>query len=168
MEIRIKAQGVLLWPRGTARCALGRSGVRIEKREGDGATPAGAWPLRRVLFRNDRLAAPVTRLAVQSLTPRDGWCDDAFDPAYNRPVALPYPARHEKLWRADGRYDVIVVLGHNDDPPVAGKGSAIFLHVAGEDFGPTEGCVALALSDLLRLLADCAPDDTLRVETEPA
>ena len=164
MDLHVDPSGVLRWPGARARCALGRGGVRTDKREGDGATPAGAWPLRRVLFRADRLAKPDTRLPIQALTPNDGWCDDPAASAYNKPVVLPFAASHERLWRDDRLYDVIVVLGHNDDPPVAGKGSAIFMHVARDDFGPTEGCVALALRDLLRLLAACAPGDTLRVQ----
>lgn len=93
----------------------------------------------------------------------DGWCDDPADPAYNRPVALPYPASHEKLWRADAVYDVIVILGHNDAPPVPGRGSAIFMHVARPGFTGTEGCVALALDDLLAVLAEAGPGSTVTI-----
>ncbi|MFM2043824.1 MAG: hypothetical protein RLY86_2400, partial [Pseudomonadota bacterium] len=110
-------------------CAIGRGGVRADKREGDGGTPVGAFPLRRVLYRPDRLAAPVTGLPVAPIAPDDGWCDDPAHPDYNRPVKRPFPASHEEMWRDDGVYDVVVVLGHNDDPPVAGMGSAVFLHV---------------------------------------
>lgn len=149
----------------TVRCALGPSGV-VEaalKREGDGATPLGLWPLRRVLFRPDRGPAPRTALAAEPIAPDDGWCDDPADPAYNRPVKLPYPASAERLWRDDGIYDLVVVLGHNDDPPVAGAGSAIFLHLARPGYSPTEGCVALARADLEEVLALVAPGDVLEV-----
>src|ERR1700689_2079632 len=110
------------------RCGLGPGGVAAvaDKHEGDGATPAGAWPLRRVLYRPDRRAAPATGLPVAPLDPADGWCDAPGDPAYNRPVVLPYPASAERLWRDDHVYDLIVVLGHNDDPVVPRAGSAIF------------------------------------------
>ena len=146
------------------RCALGHGGVRGDKREGDGATPVGSFPLRRLLYRRDRLAeAPATALPSTAIARDDGWCDDPVDPAYNRPVRLPHAASHERLWREDGLYDVLVVLGHNDDPPVPGLGSAIFLHVARGDYGPTEGCVALALDDLLELLSDCGTATVLRV-----
>ncbi len=149
--------GVARW-----RCAIGRGGMKIDKREGDGGTPVGAWPLRRVLYRADRLlAAPPTALPISAIRPADGWCDDTADPAYNRPVPLPCPASHERLWRDDAVYDVIVVLGHNDDPPVPGLGSAVFLHVARPGYLPTEGCVALALPDLLALLARARPGDML-------
>src|SRR5262245_58870066 len=97
-----------------ARCALGPAGVvpTAAKREGDGASPAGVWPFRRVLFRPDRGAPPITALAADRLAPDDGWCDDAGDPAYNTQVKLPYPARCERLWREDNAYDLIVVLGY--------------------------------------------------------
>lgn len=134
------------------RCALGSAGITGNKREGDGATPTGRFPLRRVLYRPDRLEPPSTVLPLAPIDPADGWCDEPANVAYNRPVRLPYPARHERLWRDDGIYDVIAILGHNDDPPVAGRGSAIFLHVARPDYAPTQGCVALALPDLLAFL----------------
>jgi L,D-peptidoglycan transpeptidase YkuD (ErfK/YbiS/YcfS/YnhG family) len=96
--------------------------------------------MRRVLYRLDRLSAPTTPLPVAPLTPNDGWCDDPADPLYNRPVQLPYAGRHEELWRADDLYDVIVVIGHNDAPVVAGMGSAVFMHLASADYRPTQGC----------------------------
>ncbi|MCC7266845.1 MAG: L,D-transpeptidase family protein [Caulobacteraceae bacterium] len=147
------------------RCALGRRGVRpaADKREGDGASPAGVWPLRRVLWRADRLARPATALPVAAIAEDDGWCDAPDDRRYNRPVRLPYPASAERLWLDETVYDVVVVLGHNDDPPVAGMGSAIFLHVARPDYTPTAGCVALSLPDILQLLALAEPGDTLEI-----
>jgi L,D-peptidoglycan transpeptidase YkuD (ErfK/YbiS/YcfS/YnhG family) len=137
----------------TFRCALGRGGIRPGKEEGDGATPTGLLPLRRVLYRADRLTAPACAVPVEPIGPQDGWCDDPADPAYNRPVRLPYPGRHEALWRADHVYDIVGVLGWNDDPVLRGRGSAIFLHLARPDHAPTEGCVALDLPDLRALLA---------------
>jgi L,D-peptidoglycan transpeptidase YkuD (ErfK/YbiS/YcfS/YnhG family) len=120
-------------------------------------------PLRRLLYRADRLARPRTALESAPLRADDGWCDDPADANYNRPVRRPYPASHEALWRDDGLYDLIVVLGHNDDPVVAGAGSAVFLHVAPPLYGPTAGCVALAVDDLLTLLAACGPGDRLAI-----
>ena len=155
--------GTRAWPKGTARCALGRSGVTAEKREGDGATPAGLLPLRRVFYRPDRETAPATRMAVRAIEPEDGWCDDPARPEYNRFVRRPFPGRHEALWRADGLYDLVLVLGWNDDAPVPGRGSAIFIHIATADYAPTRGCIALARADLVRLLADCGPGDRLIV-----
>jgi L,D-peptidoglycan transpeptidase YkuD (ErfK/YbiS/YcfS/YnhG family) len=144
-------------------CALGRSGVTRAKREGDGASPAGTWPLRHVLFRPDRLDRPVTALAAYALSPTDGWCDDPADRRYNRPVQLPYAASAEALWRDDGLYDLLVVLGYNDDPPRPGLGSAIFFHLAAPDLAPTAGCVAVQRADMLWLLSRCGPGTRLEI-----
>lgn len=147
------------------RCVLGKGGVSpaARKREGDGASPLGVWPLRRVLYRADRIPAPHTALPIAALAPDDGWCDAADDPNYNRPVKHPYPASAEKLWRDDHVYDVIVILGHNDDPVVAGAGSAIFWHLAQPDWRPTEGCVAVRLETMLAALKAAKPGDTLEI-----
>ncbi len=159
--------GTLSWPTAagqrTVKCALGRGGIVANKREGDGATPIGRFPVRRVLFRADRLSLPSTALPSAAIEPGDGWCDDPASPDYNRQVRLPITASHEHLWRLDEIYDIIVVLGHNDDPPVAGAGSAIFLHVARPDYAPTQGCVAVARADLLQLLAACGAENFLTV-----
>ena len=145
------------------RCALGKGGVipAADKHEGDGASPLGAWPIRRAMYRPDRGAAPKTAFPVTAIAPEDGWCDASDDPNYNAPVTLPYPASAERMWREDGLYDIVVVLAHNDDPAVPGMGSAIFLHCAREDYGPTEGCVALARPDLETLLAQAKPGDAV-------
>lgn len=166
MEILARSSGVLSWHDRSVRCALGRGGVRKDKREGDGATPIGVFPLRRVIYRADRVETPATRLPTAFMTRQDGWCDDPRDPHYNQMVRLPCEARHEALWREDGVYDVIVVVGHNDEPVEPGRGSAVFLHVATSDFAPTEGCVAIALADLLALLGECGPAARLRVSPD--
>jgi L,D-peptidoglycan transpeptidase YkuD (ErfK/YbiS/YcfS/YnhG family) len=164
MDLIVSASGEARWGKRRFRCALGKGGVISDKREGDGATPIGAWPMRRLLYRADRVGTPSTSLPAAPIAPQDGWCDDPADPAYNRPVPLPYPARHERLWREDEIYDLLIVLGHNDDPVVPGRGSAIFLHIARPDWGPTEGCVALARADLEALLARARPGDRVVVE----
>lgn len=157
------------WAGESHPCAVGRSGVvaATRKREGDGASPAGAWPMRRLLYRADRLAQPETGLPVAAIAEDDGWCDDPQDGAYNQPVQFPYAASHERLWRDDEIYDLIVVLGHNDAPVRPGQGSAIFLHCARPGFTPTEGCVALAPETLLRLLAGAKPGDRVVIEEGP-
>ncbi len=135
------------------RAAWGRAGIRREKIEGDGATPAGVLRLMRVLYRPDRLAAPRSAVPATSLSPEDAWCDDPADPAYNCPVRRPYGASHEALWRDDAVYDIIGVLDWNLGPIVAGRGSAIFLHLATPDYTPTAGCIALSPPDLQAALA---------------
>ncbi len=142
-------------------CAIGRSGACLasDKREGDGFTPLGTYPLRWVYARPDRVHQLETKLPVVWLQADDGWCDAVGDAHYNQPVRHPYPASAEHLWREDGLYDVIVVLGHNDDPVVSGLGSAIFLHCclhqADGTLKPTAGCVAIERAQLIDILAHC-------------
>lgn len=163
MDIVVHPQGYVTWLGDAASCVLGRGGIRRDKREGDGATPVGRFPLRRVLWRADRLAKPETSLLCSPIESDDGWCDDPADPAYNRPVKVPYPASHEEMWRGDHLYDIVIVIGHNDDPVVAGAGSAVFLHLARDDRQPTAGCVAFDRADLLRLLRVCDERTVLSV-----
>lgn len=143
-------------------CALGRSGRRACKREGDGATPLGSFRILRVLHRADRVWRPRTSLPVRAIARDDGWCDAPGDRNYNRGVRLPYPASAERLWREDRLYDIVVVIDHNTRPRVRGHGSAVFVHVARPGFAPTEGCIALRRDHLLRLLAAIGRNATLR------
>lgn len=163
-DLLVDPSGFALWRGRRFRSALGRGGVRRDKSEGDGATPAGAWTMRRVLYRADRVARPDTALPVSVIAPRDGWCDAPQDPRYNRPVPLPCEASAESLWREDGIYDLIVPLGYNDFEILPGAGSAIFLHLARPDFSPTDGCVALAMADLLGLLREAVATSRVIVE----
>ena len=157
--------GRLSWPQGNtpgdelgeAPAACGRGGVRADKREGAG----GTFPLLRGFYRADRVAPPATHLPMSALRLEDAWVDDPADPNYNRLVTLPYPAHHEEMWRADGLYDLVVLIGHNTDPAVPGRGSAIFLHVARPDFTPTEGCIAVAREVLGPLLGLLGPGSML-------
>jgi L,D-peptidoglycan transpeptidase YkuD (ErfK/YbiS/YcfS/YnhG family) len=150
------------------RCTVGAGGVREDKVEGDAATPAGSFPLRRIYFRNDRLVLPKVRLPARPISEHDGWCDDPRSSTYNRLVRIPNDWSHEKMWREDGLYDLVLVVGYNDDPPEGEWGSAIFLHVAREDYAPTKGCVALARDDLLELVSLIGPETRLNVLSIPA
>ena len=145
---------------------FGRAGaVPVESgREGDAATPLGTFGLRFGLWRPDRLPRPTSALTLHPVRENDGWCDDPSHPAYNRWVRLPFAASHERLWREDGAYDVVLVMGHNDDPPVPGRGSAVFIHIRRPDHRPTLGCLALAPRDMLALLrgARCGDRITIR------
>ena len=158
------AARMLIGAHGSIPCAIGRSGLieALHKREGDGASPRGVWPIRGALLRPDRLSAPQTALPWRWLRPSDGWSDDPADPSYNRPVSHPHPFSAERLWRDDSLYDVIVILGYNDNPAIPGRGSAIFLHVAPEG-GTTAGCIAIARPALLTLIDSLAPGDTLEI-----
>lgn len=163
--IRVRAAprattGTLTFLGNQYACSLGRSGILNPKYEGDGGTPAGVFPLREVRFRPDRVTAPRSRLPVYQAAATDGWCDDPEDPAYNRIVHMPYQSDAEVMWRDDHAYDVLAVIGYNDDPPHPSRGSAIFLHVAREEngsFRPTAGCVSMKVENLLAVLADCSP-----------
>ena len=137
--------------------ALGRGGIRANKREGDGGTPRGTFRLRRLWWRADRSPRPPTLLPVRRIRAGDGWCEDADDRRYNRPVRLPDKHPGDRLWRADRLYDFIVELDHNTRPRIAGRGSAVFVHVARPGFAPTAGCVALKPHALRRLLARTGP-----------
>lgn len=138
----------------TYPCRIGKGGyVDGDKgREGDAKTPLGTYHLRFGLYRADRLPKPRSRLTFRPLRQDDGWCDDVNDPAYNRFVRLPYAASHEKLWREDGAYDIILVMSHNDSPPAPGLGSAVFIHIAQPDDRETLGCVALEPEVMVRVL----------------
>ena len=166
MIFRAHADGRFELPNRTTRCALGKGGVTPAeaKREGDEASPIGVWTIREILYRPDVYPeGPITALPSRPIAPRDGWCDAPADRAYNRPVTLPYPASAERLWRDDHCYDLVGVLAYNDDPPVPGLGSAIFLHLARDGYPGTEGCVALARDDLEALLATARPGDAIEI-----
>jgi L,D-peptidoglycan transpeptidase YkuD (ErfK/YbiS/YcfS/YnhG family) len=148
-------------------CALGPNGVTVEKKEGDGKTPVGTYALRYLFYRSDRLPKPETGLEARELTPDLGWSDDAGASDYNCLVTLPYAGSHEKMMRDDDIYDLVAVIGYNDNPPVAGKGSAIFMHVARPGLAPTAGCIALMKDDLLQVLKHCDAESTITILPPP-
>jgi L,D-peptidoglycan transpeptidase YkuD (ErfK/YbiS/YcfS/YnhG family) len=148
-------------------CTLGRGGVTLDKKEGDGATPIGTFPLRQLIFRADRHPLPETGLLVEKLTPTTGWCEDPSHPDYNTKVVLPHAATCDHMTREDHLYDMTVVIGYNDDPVVPAKGSAIFMHLARPEWTPTAGCVGLKLEDLLSVLKDCDPDTCITILPPP-
>lgn len=157
-------RGVLTYGNLSFPCALGRSGRRALKREGDGASPVGRFALREGYYRADRLKMrPAAGLGISPLRESDGWCDAPADRNYNRKVHHPYPASAEEMWRQDELYDLLVVLGYNDKPRVAGRGSAVFMHVASDGLKPTEGCVALKREHLERLLKVLPPNARLAI-----
>lgn len=164
MLLVVRGDGTLRAGERDYRCAIGRGGLARVKREGDEATPVGRFPLRKVLYRPDRLVTkPKSAMACEPISRNDGWCDDPRDTMYNKPVKLPYFGKAERLWRNDGAYDLLVVIGYNDAPPEPLRGSAIFLHVAKPDLEPTEGCVALRLADLQEVVAQLTPGSEIDV-----
>jgi L,D-peptidoglycan transpeptidase YkuD (ErfK/YbiS/YcfS/YnhG family) len=153
----LRAAGLLgasgLW----IQVALGRSGILANKREGDGGTPRGRFRLLRVWWRADRSPRPSTRLPVRRIVRDDAWCEDPCDRRYNRPMKLDTAASGDRLWRDDHLYDLIIELDHNTRPRIAGRGSAVFVHVARPGLRPTAGCVALSASRLRGLLRRLGP-----------
>ncbi len=147
----------------SVRCAFGRSGRRVLKREGDGATPIGTWRFISVFYRADRVRRPRTILPVRVLKHNDGWCDAVGDRNYNRYVRLPYAASAERMWRDDHLYDLVIVISHNRHCRVQGGGSAVFLHLNRPGHQPTEGCIALKEHDMRRLLSAIGSGTRLHV-----
>ncbi|VAV90795.1 FIG00450775: hypothetical protein [hydrothermal vent metagenome] len=170
MRVFLHNKTHLHWPGGSCRTAIGTGGLipASRKVEGDGATPIGSYAFRRVLYRKDRVVMPTTKLPCRAIQKDDGWCDAPNDLAYNRPVRLPYPASAEQLFRQDHLYDILVVLGHNDMPPVPGLGSAIFLHLARPDFTATRGCLALQETDLREILRQVDASSLLLLDQDAA
>ena len=144
--------------------ALGRSGIRASKREGDGGTPRGTFRLKRLWWRRDRMPRPLTALPVRPIGPADAWSEDPADRRYNRPVLRRPGATGDRLWREDHLYDLIIEIDHNDRPRIAGRGSAVFIHLARPGFSPTAGCVGLEKNRLLRLLARLGPKTRIVIE----
>lgn len=157
------SRGILVAGTLAVPCALGRNGVTRHKREGDGATPAGPLKFVACHYRPDRVPRPATRLPVQAQAVSSGWCDDPSDRNYNRPVTLPYPSGHERLWREDHLYDILVVLDWNLRNPIPYGGSAIFFHLSSPTFSPTAGCVAVDLAAMRKILALSGPETFLDV-----
>src|SRR6185295_5637273 len=151
------------WGSGAKRAAIGPAGIAVKGGEGDGITPRGIFPVREIFYRADRMSTPRTGLPLRAIQDNDGWCDAPNDPNYNRPVKLPYPASAENMWREDHLYDLLAVLGYNDNPTVPGKGSAIFLHVAKPDYSVTQGCVAMARDDLLAAIEQLKAGDQVAI-----
>jgi L,D-peptidoglycan transpeptidase YkuD (ErfK/YbiS/YcfS/YnhG family) len=147
------SQGWLAAGNRVFRVALGRSGTKASKREGDGATPVGRFRPVRLWLRADRLTRPRVFLPIRRIGPNDAWCEDPHHRRYNRAFQRSANEPGDRLRRTDYLYDLIVEIDHNVRPRVAGRGSAVFIHVAREGFTPTAGCIALTKSDLLLLLA---------------
>ena len=156
-------QGVLIAGQRAIPVVLGRSGVRVNKREGDGATPAGRFRPLRLWWRPDRGQRPRASLPVRRIGPDVAWCEDPADRRYNRPFQRSANEPGDRLWRDDGLYDLIIEIDHNTRPRVAGRGSAVFLHVARPDRGPTAGCVAMKAGELRRLLTMLSPKTIISI-----
>ena len=159
-----RTRGVLLAGSRAVPVVLGRAGIRANKFEGDGATPRGKFRLIRLWWRADRHPRPPTLLPARRIGPTLAWCEDTTDRRYNRPFQRSASDSGDRLWRDDHLYDFIIEIDHNTRPRVAGRGSAVFVHLARPNRGPTAGCVALTRNDLQRLLAVLAPRTQIAIE----
>jgi L,D-peptidoglycan transpeptidase YkuD (ErfK/YbiS/YcfS/YnhG family) len=158
-----RRQGWLLAGPCVTKVAIGRSGIKADKREGDGATPAGRYRLVRLWWRADRITRPRTMLPAKPITATDGWCEDPSDRRYNRPIRMSPGQAGDRLWRKDALYDVIIEIDHNIRPRITRRGSAVFIHVARAEMTPTAGCVSLPDRTLRRLLARLGPNTTISI-----
>jgi L,D-peptidoglycan transpeptidase YkuD (ErfK/YbiS/YcfS/YnhG family) len=147
-----RTTGLLFAGPHVARVALGRGGIRADKREGDGGTPQGVFRPLRLWWRSDRLIRPRTLLPMRPIGAGDAWCEDPQDRRYNRPFRRSANEPGDLLRRGDNLYDMVIEIDHNTRPRVAGRGSAVFVHLARPRYAPTAGCVALSPADLRRLL----------------
>ena len=148
----------------TVPVALGRGGILANKREGDGGTPKGTYHPLQLWWRADRHPRPRTYLPVRPIRPEDAWCEDPRDRHYNQPIRLVRDQSGDRLTREDHLYDFIVEIDHNTEPRIAGRGSAVFLHLARDNFGPTAGCVSMTRSAMLRLLERIGPETRIVID----
>ena len=147
----------------TIPVALGRGGILANKREGDGGTPRGSFYPVQLWWRADRHPRPRTCLPVRPIRPEDAWCEDPQDRHYNQPTSLVRDQTGDRLTREDHLYDFIVEIDHNAAPRIAGRGSAVFLHLARANFSPTAGCVSMTKSAMLRLLQRLGPQTRIGI-----
>jgi len=152
-----RTRGVLLAGPHAIPAVLGRSGIRANKREGDGGTPRGRFRLVRLWWNPARGPRPATRLPVRRIAADDAWCEDPADRRYNRPIKIATGGAGDRLRRADHLYDLIVEIDHNTRPRIARRGSAVFIHVARPGLAPSAGCVTMPKSCLYRLLRQVGP-----------
>lgn len=144
-------------------CSLGRTGTSVCKREGDGKTPRGMFALHQLWWRDDRVMHPVCGLKKRRIRARDGWCDDVNSPRYNKPVLRPFKFSHEDMKRDDHIYDYVIEIGCNMQPVRRCRGSAIFLHLARDNFEPTAGCIAMPRAKITRFLALIGAKTRIRI-----
>ena len=151
--IIINKFGLIKYKNFKFRCALGKAGIGKKKREGDNVTPTGTFKIVKIYYRSDRIKKISSKFRVIEITKNMGWCDDPNSKNYNQLINLPSKYGHEKLFKKNNIYDIIVVLNYNMKPVVKNKGSAIFIHVAKKNYQPTQGCIALKKNDLLKILS---------------
>ena len=151
MQIIITNKDTLLYDEFKFKCSAGKNGKTTKKIEGDNKTPKGSYALGPLYYRKDRLPKPLTKLKVIEIKKNFGWCDDIKSKFYNKPIKINNKIRHEKLYRKDKKYDLLIPIKYNSTKPKKNKGSAIFLHLT-NNYKKTQGCIAIAKKDMLILL----------------
>ena len=161
--IIVKKSGYLKYKNVKFRCALGKSGIKIKREEGDNITPKGTFKLTKIYYRGDKIKNIATLLKKIKIKKNMGWCDDSRSKFYKMQIKLPNKFGHEKLYRNDNLYDLIVVLNYNTDPIIKYKGSAIFIHVAENSYKKTRGCIALKRDDLITLVSQIGKNTRIKI-----
>ena len=163
LKLLVKPPDIIKAANKTYKCSIGKGGVSTNKKEGDGCSPTGTFPLSLVLYRQDRLPPPKTSLPFLPIKKNHGWCDDPCHKDYNTLITTPHDGTFEHLWRQDQIYDIMVVIDYNVDPVVPYRGSAIFLHLTSRKTLPTEGCVALKTEAMLEILSKAKPGTVIEI-----
>ena len=146
------------------KCAIGLGGLTIDKFEGDHCTPIGEFKFDKIYYRSDKLGKINFLISSAKISKNDGWCDDPNDKSYNKFVKFPFESSAEKLYRTDDLYDIVCVMNYNTNPVLPGKGSAIFLHVCGNNFAPTEGCVSVEKKVLIQISKQITSESSIIIE----
>tara|TARA_B100000963_G_C22586053_1_gene653149 strand:+ start:24 stop:521 length:498 start_codon:yes stop_codon:yes gene_type:complete len=152
----------LTYKKYKVKCAVGKRGIKVKRKEGDLITPKGEFKIKFILFRKDRLKIE-TKLKIKAITKNMGWCNDPRSKQYNKLIRLPFKYSHEKLFKKENIYDIIVVLNYNMDPIKKFKGSAIFIHIAKKNYKKTEGCIAIKKNHLLKIIKDLKTSSKVKI-----
>ena len=147
-----------------AKCAIGKRGIGLKRKEGDLITPKGNYKIKYIMFRKDRIKNIKSKVKKIEIKKNMGWCDDPRSKEYNKIVKLPSVYSHEKLYKKENVYDIIIVLNYNMHPIIKNKGSAIFIHVAKKNYKKTEGCVAVGKNYLLKIIKELKKNTKVRIE----
>ena len=162
MHILIKKK-YLFFKHYRIKCAIGKRGIGIKKREGDLITPKGQFKIKYILYRNDKIKKFVTKIRKKKIQKKMGWCDDPNSKHYNKLIKLPFNYKFEKLFRKDNIYDILFVLNYNMNPIIKNKGSAIFVHLAKKNYSSTQGCIAIKKIDMFKLIKDIKKNTTVKI-----
>ena len=161
--IIVKNSGYLKYKNLKFCCALGKAGIKKKREEGDNITPKGVFKINKIYYRADRIKNIITSLKKKKIKKKLGWCDDPNSNFYNKEIILPSRFSHEKLYRKDNLYDLIVVLDYNMHPIIKNKGSAIFIHIANKSYKKTKGCIALKKKDLIKLISQIKKNTKIKI-----